>query len=321
MTEQNQQNEINEVSLANWADTIKAEAKKMQAEAEQIVVTDANDKATMKQAREKRLAVKAMRVSVENRRKELKDYFLRTGKMIDSVASEIKSLLEPIESHLEAQEKFAEIQAKKERDERIQKRTPLLAEIGQSLPDFAIDMPDADFSVYLDGLKKAKAEAEEAERLAKEAEQKRIEEERIERERIKAENELLKKQAEEAEAKRQAEAMERERVERERMEAERKAQEELRKAEEAKLRAEREAQLAKEKAERERMEAERLESERKALKIEGETFADEIPAFNRLIEHFRQIEIPSCKSEKGKKLGADVDALRQKIIAFIEQKI
>ena len=37
MTEQNQQNEINEVSLANWADTIKAEAKKMQAEAEQKI--------------------------------------------------------------------------------------------------------------------------------------------------------------------------------------------------------------------------------------------------------------------------------------------
>jgi hypothetical protein len=332
MTEQNQKTEVNEVALNSWAQTIKAEADKIKAEALEIVVTDATDKTTIKLARETRLKVKAMRIAVENRRKELKDYFLKTGKMIDSVASDIKAMLEPIESHLEQQEKFAEIQAKKERDERIQKRTPMLAELGQPLPDFAIDMPEADFMVYLDGLKKAKAEAEEAERqrIAEEEAKRKAEEE--ERARIKAENDRLKKEAEEAEAKRRAEEAERKaqeekrlaeerEKERARIEAERKAQDELRKAEEARLKAEREAKESQERAERARIEAERVAEQQKALKIEGETFEAEIPAFEHLINQIKALEIPSCKSESGFKLSGDIEILRQKLINFIESKI
>ena len=71
-------------------------------------VTDATDLRGMKFARESRLALKEIRVAAEKKRKEAKEDSLRKGKAIDGFANILKAAIEPIESYLEDQEKFAE---------------------------------------------------------------------------------------------------------------------------------------------------------------------------------------------------------------------
>src|SRR5688500_1953702 len=80
-----------------------------------IVVTDVNQVAEMKMAREGRLYLKKVRVEVEHARKELKEQSIREGKAIDGISNVLKALIEPIEEYLEKQEKFAEIKAAEEK--------------------------------------------------------------------------------------------------------------------------------------------------------------------------------------------------------------
>lgn len=69
-----------------------------------IKVTDHTDKENAKLARERRLEVKNIRVAVEKTRKELKADALKFTQAIDGEARRITGLLEPIETHLQAQE-------------------------------------------------------------------------------------------------------------------------------------------------------------------------------------------------------------------------
>lgn len=166
-----------------------------------IVVTDESDTIGMKKAREVRLELKKVRTSVENKRKELKEDSLRTGKAIDGVAKYIKDNIQPVEEYLEQQEKFAELEeakrAAKLKEERIQKitpfcDTPFIYEV-QNMSDESFDRLFAELKAAHE-LKLAQAEAYEREqerlRAEKEAEDARIREE----------NEILRKQAEAREA-------------------------------------------------------------------------------------------------------------------------
>jgi C4-dicarboxylate-specific signal transduction histidine kinase len=162
-----------------------------------IVVTEETDIKGMKQARDTRLELKKVRTTVENRRKQLKESSLRTGKAIDSVAKFIKDSIRPVEEHLEKQEKFAEIKEAerivKIRNERLEAITPycdnpfLYTVEGMTEESFVklkSDLVDA----Y--NLKVAQAEAYDRE-------QKRLIEEKEEQEaKIIEENNILRKQNE-----------------------------------------------------------------------------------------------------------------------------
>jgi septal ring factor EnvC (AmiA/AmiB activator) len=127
--------------------------------AKMIVVTSAEQTADMAMARVGRLFLREKRIAIEKTRKELKEQALRESKAIDGLSNVLKALIEPIEDYLEKQEKFVEIKA--------------AAEAEQKRVDDERKIEEARIA----------AEAAEA----------------AERERVKQENERLKKEAEEKE--------------------------------------------------------------------------------------------------------------------------
>lgn len=215
-----------------------------------LKIVGVNDRAGYALVREARLEVKGTRCAVENRRKELKADALEWGRKVDAEAKRLTSLLEPIELHLEQQEKAHDAEKariKREAEEaaqrKLQARVTAMQQCRATVDLRALsEMPDAEFDAAL--------------QAALQADQRRRDQE-------------------------EAERIERERVEAERREAERLAEEERRKDEETRLaaaraemerqrhmQAEREAALA---AERKRFEAEAREKQR----IEDERLAAE----------------------------------------------
>ena len=120
-----------------------------------VKVTSLADKEAMKQAREMRLALKNIRVEAEKKRKALKEDALVMGRAIDGVNNLLLAAIQPLERHLEEQEKFAERLAEQERQRRLAERTEALQsylEAGQAVP--ALDaMTDDQFAKYLDDTK------------------------------------------------------------------------------------------------------------------------------------------------------------------------
>lgn len=206
-----------------------------------IVVKSEDDFATMADARDKRIALKNVRTSVERKRKELKEGIVKSGRAIDSVARFVKETIEPAEKYLETQEKFAEL---KEAERKAAKKAERIEKLMAYADDIELynfeAMSDEQFDSLITTLKSQK-EAEEAAR--KKAEVDRIVAEEAERKRqaeIEAENLLLKAEVE----KREKEAA----------------------AERAKLEAENEKKLAEEraKADEERKKREAIEAEQRA---------------------------------------------------------
>lgn len=299
-------------------------ASEWESKSKKIQVTDESQKDLMITAREGRLFLKQKRVDVENKRKALKEQSLREGQTIDSIARILKNLIEPIEEHLEKQEKFAEIKEAQRKEalqaERIEILKPLNAPY--NLYDLK-NMSNADFNDLVNGLKSAIQARIDAE---KKAETERIEREKAEaaeRERIRIENEKLK-----------AEAAERERqmaAERAKIEAERKAAEELARKE----REEMERKLKIEAAEREKAEAElraRKEDEERAEKeaaeIERQRIAAEIKAKKApdkakllsFADAVISMQLPEVKSEEAEKILADVKIILHKAYDYIISK-
>lgn len=160
-----------------------------------IVVKDATDFETMDLAREKRLALKKVRVEVDKIRKSLKEQALREGRAVDGMANIIKALVEPVEEHLMAQEKFAEELAKQEKANVEQERINKLSKFVDNVEIYKLH-PDTMDSQTFDALLKNSEIAHEAqEKAKKEAEAKRLADEKAEKEKqekIKKENEALK---------------------------------------------------------------------------------------------------------------------------------
>jgi hypothetical protein len=178
------------------------EAGEILASYKELVVTDESQIDTMKQARENRLTLKKIRTTVENRRKKLKEDSLRTGKAIDSVAKYIKDTIQPVETYLEEQEKYAEVKEAqriiKLKNERIEMIQPYCD--NPFLIDHLGEMSDEEFTKLFNEQKSA-FELKKAQEEAYEREQQRIREEKeAEEARIREENEILRKQAEEREA-------------------------------------------------------------------------------------------------------------------------
>ena len=258
------------LELANAFNPLMADVKGLIKTAEGVEITSPEDKDAMALARKTRLALRAIRVDVEKKRKELKEESLRTGKAIDGMANIVKFLIVPVEEKLQAQEDYAKKIEEKRLADLVESRT-------QKLMAFDVDCSAFDLakmnSPTFDGLlsasqlgHKAKIEAElrerkriDDERVAKEkAEAERIEAERVERERIEAENAKLREEAAEREQK----------IEEDRAKAQ--AQEEKKAVELAKLEAEkREVEekaeaLREQEKQRQRDEAARIADKEKA---------------------------------------------------------
>lgn len=273
-----------------------------------IKVTSLDDKEAMKQAREMRLALKTIRVDAEKKRKALKEDALVMGRAIDGVNNLLLAAIQPLERHLEEQEKYAERLAEQERQRRLSERTEALQpyiEAGQVVP--ALDtMTDEQFAKYLDDAKllhAAKIEAAkkaEAERIARE------QAEAAERERLRIENERLKVEAAEREAKAKAE---REAAEK----AQREAAEKARKEREAREKLERE--LAAKKAEEEAKAKAEAAAAKKAAAAPDKTKLRTIAA------SVRAIQFPTVCTPEASVILTDIAAKRESFAKWIEAQI
>jgi len=264
--------------------------------AKAIVVTDASQIEVMMEARSTRLALKEIRVNVEKRRKELKEESLRKGKAIDGMANVLKFLIEPIEEHLEKQEKFVEIQEEKRKVQLEIDRKAILEQYEVDTSFYQLkEMPEDQFNQLVTSSKNAYELRKEAERKA--------EEERV-----------LKAQQEQEEREKQ-------RLENERLKAENEAKElELKKEREAKEKLEREA---KEKAEAEAKEKARIEAEKKAeekrLKDEEKKKAkmSDADKVKSIIDTLKSVRFPEVKSEEAQNLINELEMDIAKMITKI----
>jgi len=159
----------------------------------EIVVNNINQKELMADAKSKRLTLKKIRTTVENKRKILKEDSLRTGKAIDSVAKYIKDNIQPAEEYLELQEKYAEIEQEKLIAELRRDRAEKLAPYTDTPHIYQLaSMTFDDFEKLVKELKDAK-DLQEAKDKAYADEQIRIvKEKEIEDLRIREENNKLK---------------------------------------------------------------------------------------------------------------------------------
>ena len=277
-----------------------------------IKVTSLADKEAMQQAREMRLALKTIRVDAEKKRKALKEDALVMGRAIDGVNNLLLAAIQPLERHLEEQEKFAERLAEQERQRRLTERTEALQpyiEAGQVVP--ALDtMTDDQFAKYLEDAKllhAAKIEAAkkaDAERIARE------QAEAAERERLRIENERLRAEAAEREAKAKAE---REAAEREL----------------ARIKAEQEAAAKKEREAREKLErelaAKKAEEEAKAkaeaAAAKKAAAAPDKTKLRTIAASVRAIQFPTVSTPEASVILADIAAKRESFAKWIEAQI
>ena len=276
-------------------------------------IVGVNDKAGYTLIREARLEVKGLRCAVENRRKELKADALEWGRKVDAEAKRLTSLLEPIELHLESQEKAHDAEKariKRETEEaaqrKLQARLDAMTKCRATVDLFKIQqMSDAEFDACL----QVAIEADQRRRDQEEAD--RIERERLEAERREAERlaEQERRQAEEArlaaaraemerqrhlQAEREAEAREKQRLEDERLAAER--------AELDRVRREQAEAQAKLNAERERLDAEQR-------KIDAEAAAAQYRSAAENRRKAEQARIEALRPDREKLLGV-AEAIR-----------
>lgn len=290
-----------------------SEARAILQQSRGIVVTDAGQKLQIKLAREYRLALKAVRVTADKTRKELKDESLRRGRAVDGFYNILLHLTESEEKRLADQEEFAERQEAARKEALKLKRAEILVAIAVDPNLYQLgEMSEETFQQLVEGTKLARAAAAEA---AKKAEAERIAKEAAdaaERERIRLENERLKKEAEVKEAALKAE---RERVAKERAEAEAKAKAE-REAAEAKLAEERRIAEEKAAAERKRVEDERKAADEKARKereaIEARAAKEKAELEARAKVEREAAEATAAKERAAReKLEAEAKAVRE----------
>lgn len=195
-------------------------AKEWLEKADLIVVNSENDIDSIKEANDAYKIIKKVRIDIEKTRKQLKENSLKEGKLIDSIAKQLKETVEPIEASLENKAKFVEIQKKQREDELREKRKNELSPYSEFIP-FEIDygvLSEEDYKKLLNG---AILQAKQQAFQNKKAEEERIAQENYdanERNRIRIENEKLKAEKEKQElelikAKQEAEKLQREKDE------------------------------------------------------------------------------------------------------------
>lgn len=300
--------EETKIALRNHFLPFLEKAEEWKTKAFALVVTDATQLTEMAQAREGRLILKNIRTSTEKLRKSLKEDSLKKGKAIDGVANFVKDLIEPIEEHLDKQERFAEIKEAERKEALKVTREGLLTPLGITVEFYNLaEMDEPSFQALLQQSQNQLKAKQDAERKAVEEQQERERKEKEEQERVRLENERLQKEAAEKEnqlklereatAKREAEMQRQMQAERE--EAARK-QREL----EEKAKQEREAAEAKAKEERDQAEKERAAIEAKAKE---EKEAAELAAK----EQQRKLDEANAQREAEKKKAEEAQAKEQ----------
>lgn len=331
--------EETQLSLANAYKPFLENAQAWAEQAHEITVTDIEDKDGMKKARAMRLQLKDLRISLDKKRKELKNDALQKGKAIDTIARNIKEMIEPSEKYLQEQEDFAKREQERIVKELTESRSKQLDEYGFDYTFVNLgEMSDEQYASLLDTAKtahetkvKAEQEAAEAERKRQEEEaekeRQRIAAEKAEQERIRQEREQFEKELAAERAKAEEERKAREAAEKKRLAEEKKkraeeqarldAERKQREAEEQKRREEEAARLEAERKEREKAEAEarrlrEAEEKRKAeeqarLKAEEEARQKALQAGDKeklemLSEAISLIELPELKSKAAKRV-------------------
>lgn len=221
-----------------------------------IVIDSAEQVSEMKMMDEARKFLKGKRGDIERTRKELKEASLNEGRAIDTIAKELKGIIEPLELLAGEKARFAEIQEENRLNALKEERVKTLENLG--LIEFlsnGLDLKNCTeemFQMFIDATIQRKKQAEE------QAERERLE--AIEREKeaeiLREENERLRKQAAERERLIHIEA-EKQAQERAKLEAEQRAAIEAERQERAKIEAQLKAQQLKEQQEKEAIEAQK----------------------------------------------------------------
>ena len=203
------------LSITGSFESFVTQANDWSAKAKALVVTDISQTAEMKQAKESRLALRRIRINMEEKHKELKADSLSRGRALDGVKRFIKGKIEPLEAHLKKQEEFADRYLEEMRQKKIVERTQSLAnetDMDSSMLNLGA-MTDEQFDVTLQQGKDARAgrikreQEAEADRLAA------IQAEKDKRDAIEKENVRLKAEADEKERIAEADRIEREKKE------------------------------------------------------------------------------------------------------------
>jgi hypothetical protein len=341
-------------------------AQEWKIKAQGLTVTSAKEAKKMKEAREARLELKRIRVDAEKVRKQLKEESLLKGKAIDGMYNIIKFLIQPIEQHLEEQEKFIERQEAARLDTLEEKRVEELSKYVEDVSIYHVrDMSNEAFTGLLNSQKQL---FEINQKEEKEAERKRQEEEEYQREKEYRENkistfkeliqawelelelpaeltdsekfmsidrEAFKLKVTEfsktinqqvADVKAENDRLKKEREEKEKKESEEKAKREAeeakrRKEEEKKLEAERKARedaerkLAEQKSEEMRKQKEAEEAKKKA------EMAPDKEKLRALANTLLNVDYPEVKSEEAKKIIAGVKELMRKVNVYVVENI
>lgn len=303
-----------------------------------IQITSIHQKDKMKEAREMRLTLRGIRVAGEKKHKELKADYLLAGRAIDGVKNILLAAIEPLERHLEEQEKYAERLLEQQRQALIAERTeavrPFIPE-GQPLPALEL-MDEKQWAAYLDDAKALhdarieRARKLEAERIAQE------QAEAAERERLRVENERLVKEAAEREAaakaereaaeKAQREAAAKAKAERDALEVKAKAEREAAEKELARIKAESEAAALRERQAREKVEAE-LAAKKAAeeAKAKAEAAAKKKAAaapdkakLKAIAASVRKLEVPTVSTPEGEAVLTEIKAKIEGFAKWIE---
>lgn len=265
-----------------------------------LVVTDATDKESIEKATEAYKLVRNTRITIEKKRKELKESALTFGRAVDTEARRLTALIEPLETHLEAQKNFIEAEKEKVRaakeeaqKARMTERTNKLLALGMVYNGETFELIEGEEKLILSSLDAKmldeasfniihlKAEILREKhliRIKEEQEAARVEKERVEKiaAEQKAESEHLEKLRKEQEEKAVALEKEKAAFEEQKREAERQKQKEIEIAQaaaKAKENAEKEKQEALAAAEQKRLDdiariekenADRIAAEKKA---------------------------------------------------------
>lgn len=179
-----------------------ADAGVIAREAEGVNVTDATQTDLIKKSKDLRTRIGKVRIAADKARKALKEEYLKPGQYIDAAGRHIASLIEPVESRLENQEKIVERQEEEQRQKRVLERSKELNAIG--VEAVAYDLGHMSDEAYADLLAGQKALAtQRREQAQREADAKaaadklRDEQEAATR----AENERLRREKAEADQK------------------------------------------------------------------------------------------------------------------------
>lgn len=306
------------------------QAEEWKKKAESLVVTDESQIREMKMAREARLALRAIRVDADKKRKSLKEESLRYGKAVQGVYNVIEYLIKPIEKHLEEQEKFVEIQEAKRKAELKAQREVELAPYSEFLPVGLNleDMSDEDYNKLLSGAKLQK-KAEEERRIKEEKE-------RVEREERESRVYMRRKELASVHCfltdQEASELGDLSTAEFECLYADMKANRDAQLEEEARIKAENERLQREQEAERKEREriaaqlkakedAEKAAAEQKRKEEEEFNNADDKTKLNSLAERIESIEVPNLKGKESKLLGKQVEALLAKVVKHIKDNL